>query len=121
MTVKIGKGSQCEWIPHNDVTLLTTTCDESLLAGINKGINTLLMQVKRLIVSVVQILNVVDMNETIKRRGHYVVKIWEELNLCNPSVVNVLLNDLNTVLLFVKAHGLLLKHLKDLFRLQGFF
>ena len=39
----------------------------------------------------IKILNIMDMDKPIKRRGYDIVEIWIVLNLCNPTSVHELL------------------------------
>jgi len=42
----MSKYTESKWIPHNDVSLLTARCDESVLVAVNEAVDSFLMQVK---------------------------------------------------------------------------
>jgi hypothetical protein len=65
MTIEMREGSKCEWIPHDDVALLSTAGDEPVLARIYERIYTFLVKVECLVVLVAKILNIMDVNEAI--------------------------------------------------------
>lgn len=66
MTVEITEDTQSEWIPHEDMSFLSTTGYEPVLRRINKTIDTLLMQVEGLAV-VFEVLDVVNVDESVER------------------------------------------------------
>lgn len=110
VAVEVSKRSQCEGVPHDDVTLFTATCNEPVLRRIDEGVDTLLVQVKRLVLFVRQLLDVVNMNEAVERGAHNVVEIRVELDLRDPSFVDLLLDHLDAMLLLLISNGLLSKH-----------
>ena len=59
------ESSKCEGVPHDDVALLSTTGNESVLARVDERINTFLVKVECLVVLVAKILNIMDVNEAI--------------------------------------------------------
>jgi len=56
-----------EWIPHNNVSLFSARGDESMLRRVNERVNSFLMESKRLVLFKLQLFDVMDMNESIKR------------------------------------------------------
>ena len=120
MAIEIGKGSKSERVPHNDVSLFTTTSNKSVLTRINKGIYSFLMKIKGFVLLINEIFDIMDVNKSIQRRRNDVVKIWEKFNFCDPSIVNLLFNNLDTILLFLKSSWLLLKHAQYLIGLERF-
>ena len=65
MAIKMREGSKCEGIPHDDVALLSTACDEPMFARVYEGIYTFLVKVECLVVLVAEILNIMDVNKAI--------------------------------------------------------
>lgn len=65
MAIEMREGSKCERVPHDDVALLSTAGDESVLARVDERIYTFLVKVECLVVLVTKILNIVDVNEAI--------------------------------------------------------
>jgi hypothetical protein len=59
-----------------------------VLVAIHKAIDAFLMQVESL-VFVRQLVNVVDVNEPVKRTADHVVQVRVKLNLRDPSFVRV--------------------------------
>ena len=55
-------------LPEDDVTLLTTTRHLLMLDGVDKAVDTLLMQVESAFRLISQIVEIVHMNETVERR-----------------------------------------------------
>ena len=66
------------------------------------------MKIKSLVLLVWQVLYIVDVDESIKRCRDNVVEVWIELNLGDPSLVNLLLNDGKSMLLLLIRDWLLL-------------
>lgn len=58
-----------------------------------------------------------NMNKAVEGRGNDVVKVREKLNFCDPTVMNLLFNDLDSILLLLKSSWFLLKHGQYLIRL----
>ena len=54
-------------IPHDDVTLLATTGNKAVLARVDECVDSFLMQVECLVLFVLQVLDGVDVNETVQR------------------------------------------------------
>jgi len=92
------------------VSLFTTTSNKSVLTRINKGIYSFLMKIEGFVLLINEIFYIMDVNKSIQRRRNDVVKIWEKFNFCDPSIVNLLFNNLDTILLFLKSSWLLFKH-----------
>ena len=65
MTIEIRQSSKSERVPHDNVTLLSTTSHESVLWGVDEGIHSLLMQIEGLVLLIWQVLYVVNMDEAI--------------------------------------------------------
>ena len=54
-------------LPEDNVPLFATASDLLVFFGVDEAVNPLLMQVKRSLLPVVEILELVHVNETIKR------------------------------------------------------
>ena len=65
VTIEVRQSSKSKRIPHDNVTLLSATCYESVLWGVDEGVHSLLMQIEGLVLLVWQVLYVVNMYETI--------------------------------------------------------
>lgn len=102
VAVEVGEGAQGERVPHDDVALLAARSDETVLARVHEGVHALLMQVEGLVLLVDEVLDVVDVDEAVERGRHDVVKVGEELDLGYPTVVDLLLYDLDSILLLLK-------------------
>jgi hypothetical protein len=68
MTIHIVKYTKGEGVPHNNMALLAATRDESMLARVNEGIDSLLMKIERFVLFVSELLNIMNVDETVKRR-----------------------------------------------------
>ena len=55
------------------MTLLTATGYESVFTRVNEGVDTLLMEVERFILLIYKVLDIVDVDEAIQRRGNDVI------------------------------------------------
>jgi len=80
------------------MSLFATTGYEAVLARVDKRVHTFLMQVECLMLLILQVLDGVDVNETVQRGRNYVVEIFEVFNTCNPSLVALRLNELKALL-----------------------
>lgn len=78
------------------------------------------MKIEGFVLLVNEVFDIMDMNKAVKRRRHDVVKIREEFNFRDPTIVNLLLNNLDSILLFLKCSWLLLKHGQNLIWLETF-
>ena len=67
MPIEVGKGSECERVPHNDVAFFSAAGNEPMLGRVDEGVHSLLMQVEGLILLIRKILYVVNMDEAIQR------------------------------------------------------
>ena len=65
MAIEMREGSKSEGVPHDDVALLSAAGNEPVLTRVDKRIHTFLVKVKRLVVLVAKILNIMDVNEAI--------------------------------------------------------
>lgn len=106
VTVEVGERPQCEGIPHNDVALLAATGHEAVLRRVDKGVDSLLMEVEGLVLLVGEVLDIVDVDEAIERGGDDVVEVCVELYLGDPALVYLLLYDLHSVVHPVEPHYL---------------
>jgi len=89
MSIQEGQLTKCEWIPHNDVTLLSTRSHKSVLWGVDEWVDTLLMQVKSFVRSIIKSFNIMNMDEAVKRRRNDISKIWVVFYFCDPTLVNL--------------------------------
>jgi len=110
VAIEVGEGTECEGVPHDDVALFSATCNEPMLRRVDEGIDTLLVEVERLVFFVRQVLDVMDVDEAVERGAHDVVEIRIELDLRDPALVDLLLDHLNTMLLLLISDGFLPKH-----------
>lgn len=106
--VQIRECTQSKRVPHDDVPFLSTTSNESVLRGVNERVHSFLMQVEGLVLFVRKILYVVDVYEPIKGSWYDIVEVWVELDLCNPTFVDLLFNDCETMFLLLVRYRLLL-------------
>ena len=73
MSIKIVEDTKREWIPEQDMSFLSTTRNQPMHRAVNKTIYTLLMNIEGFIIFVLQVLNIVNMDHTIKWRRDNVV------------------------------------------------
>lgn len=78
------------------------------------------MKIEGFVLLVNKVFDIMDMNKPVQRRRHDIVKIREEFYFRDPTIVNLLFNNLDTILLFLKSSWLLLKHGQNLIGLKTF-
>ncbi len=66
------------------------------------------MEVKGFVFFVREVLNVMDMNETVQGRRYDIVQVRIEFDLGDPTFVNLLLNNLNAMFFFLISKCFLL-------------
>jgi len=67
------------------MAFLSTTSDLLVLERVNKTVDTLLMQVKCFLGTILKRFKFVHVNKTVQRRGHNLVQILIVLNLGDPT------------------------------------
>lgn len=73
VAIQVRESAKSEGVPHNNVSFLTATGNESVLGRVNEGVYTLLMKIEGLIILVIEVFNIMDVNLTVQRRGYNVV------------------------------------------------
>ena len=87
VSIKIGQCTPSKGVPHNDVTFFPARGDESMSGAVNERVDSFLMKIESL--SFVRNgLNIVDVNESIKRAADYIVEIGVVLDLRNPTLMD---------------------------------
>ena len=66
MAIKVGQVLQGVWLPENNVSLLSATGDESVLGGVDKTVDTFLMEVESLS-AILELVQIVHMDKSIER------------------------------------------------------
>jgi hypothetical protein len=75
------------------------------------------MKIEGFIFLILKVFYIMNMNEAVKRRRNNIVEVREKLYFCDPTVMNLLFNDLYSILLLLKSRWLLLKQGQYLIRL----
>ena len=66
MAIEVGQVLQGVWLPENNVSLLSATGDESVLGGVDKTVDTFLMEVESLS-AILELVQIVHMDKSIER------------------------------------------------------
>ena len=69
VSVQVGELLQRVGLPEDNVALFTAAGDLLVLLGVDEAVDTLLMQVERALLTIVEILQLVHMNEAVERAG----------------------------------------------------
>ena len=89
MAVKVSELLQSVRLPEDDVALFTTTGNLLVLLRVNEAIDTLLMQIKRSFLSIVEVLEFMHVDKAVKRAGQEHDQVLVILDLCYPSPVRM--------------------------------
>ena len=66
MTIEVGQVLESVRLPENDVSLFSATCDESVLCGVHKTVDSFLMEIEGLS-AVLELVQIVHVDESIQR------------------------------------------------------
>ncbi len=89
VTIKVGKSAKRERIPHNNVPFLTAGSNKPMSGAVNERVDTFLVEVEGLSL-VRQVVDVVDVDETVQRATHYVHQIGVVFDFGDPALMNPL-------------------------------
>lgn len=67
MSIKVGEHTKCKGVPHKDVPLFTTACNEPTFLRVDKRVDWLLVDVEGLLIFVLKLFDVMDMDKTVDR------------------------------------------------------
>ena len=101
MTSKIRKTRESDRTPNTDESFFTTTCNNFQSWLVNKGVDSFLMQIESLSFFISQVIQIVEMDATIKRTTHYTLHIQVIFDFGYPASVTLLRSNLNKSLVFL--------------------